>query len=133
MADGDRAGLALLRDQSAWVGVKRDGSTWSVCYVNNIIMNSDWTTRSTGNNTPTCANISSGGKIWLRLQADIAPGGSKSAKFYYSTDGSGFTQIGGSFSMNTAWQFFMGYRYGIFNFATTALGGSVKVVSFTSE
>jgi hypothetical protein len=32
--------------------------------------------------------------------------------------------------MNNAWQFFMGYRYGIFNYSTLALGGSVKVERF---
>ena len=132
MADGDRAGLALLRDQSAWVGVKRDGPEWSVCYANNMVMNGDWTTRTTGDMVA-CTAISAGAKIWLRLTADIAPGGSKKARFYYSTDGSGFRQIGGEFGMNTAWQFFMGYRYGIFNYATKGLGGSVQVDSFTSE
>jgi beta-xylosidase len=131
MADGDRAGLALLRDQSAWVGVRRDGSASQVCYVDGITMNTDWTTKATGS-YGVCATISPG-KIWLRLTADIAPGGTKTAKFYYSTNGTSFTQIGGSFSMNTAWQFFMGYRYGIFNHATKALGGLVNVVSFTSE
>jgi hypothetical protein len=35
--------------------------------------------------------------------------------------------------MNSDWQFFMGYRYGIFEYATKALGGSVRIVSFTSE
>ena len=32
--------------------------------------------------------------------------------------------------MDNSWQFFMGYRYAIFNYATQALGGSVKVSSF---
>lgn len=50
-----------------------------------------------------------------------------------STDGASFTEIGGTFAMNTDWQFFMGYRYGIFNFATKKLGGSIQVASFSSE
>jgi hypothetical protein len=33
--------------------------------------------------------------------------------------------------MNNAWQFFMGYRYGIFNYATSSLGGTVTVARFT--
>jgi len=32
--------------------------------------------------------------------------------------------------MNSSWEFFMGYRFGIFNFATSALGGSVVLKSF---
>lgn len=130
MADGDRAGLALLRDSSAWVGIKRDGSSYTVSFVNSITMNSDWTTANTGV-TPNSVSISAK-KVWLRIQADIRPGGTKNAQFYWSTDGSSFTQIGGSFAMKTEWQFFMGYRYGIFNYATKALGGSVVVNSFTS-
>jgi beta-xylosidase len=131
MADGDRAGLALLRDSSAWVGVKRDGSTYTVCFVNSITMNSDWTTQNTGV-TPASVSITSK-KVWLRITADIRPGGTKNAQFYWSTDGNSFTQIGGNFAMKTEWQFFMGYRYGIFNYGTKALGGSVVVNSFTSS
>jgi hypothetical protein len=33
--------------------------------------------------------------------------------------------------MNNSWEFFMGYRYGIFNYATSALGGAVTVKAFT--
>jgi hypothetical protein len=32
--------------------------------------------------------------------------------------------------MNNSWEFFMGYRFGIFNFATDAMGGVVTVKSF---
>jgi beta-xylosidase len=132
MADGDRAGLSLFRDRSAWVGVARDGSTNKIQYVTglNLGTGNGWPTQGTGSVSAT-ANLS-GTKVWLRLRADIAPGGSKSATFFWSTDGNTFTQIGGSFAMNTDWQFFMGYRYGIFEYATKSLGGSVKVVSFTS-
>jgi hypothetical protein len=35
--------------------------------------------------------------------------------------------------MTNAWQFFMGYRFAIFNYATQALGGSVGVSSFSLE
>jgi hypothetical protein len=32
--------------------------------------------------------------------------------------------------MANTWQFFTGYRFGVFNFATTKLGGEVTVKSF---
>ncbi len=38
---------------------------------------------------------------------------------------------GTPYTMGNAWQFFMGHRFGLFNYATTALGGSVTVESFT--
>jgi len=55
------------------------------------------------------------------------------AKFAYSTDGSNFTQLGTPFVMNAGYQYFTGYRFGIFNFATKALGGSIKVLSFENQ
>ncbi|WP_260479354.1 family 43 glycosylhydrolase [Kibdelosporangium aridum] len=38
--------------------------------------------------------------------------------------------VRGAFTLNNTWQFFMGYRYGIFNHATQALGGTVTVRRF---
>ena len=49
----------------------------------------------------------------------------------YSLDGKTFTPIGEPFVLNSEWMFFMGYRYGIFNYATQSLGGVVNVASFT--
>jgi beta-xylosidase len=131
MADGDRAGLSMLRDVSASIGVKQTGSTRELFMINGMTMNSNWGTASTGNEVATAAL--SGNQVWLRATADIAPGGSNSATFSYSTDGSTFTNLGDTLTMNTDWQFFMGYRFGIFNFATTALGGSVTVKSFEMQ
>ncbi|KAG8896211.1 hypothetical protein FRC00_006283, partial [Tulasnella sp. 408] len=128
MKDGDRAGLVLLRDSSAWVGVKRDSGAYTVCYTTGLTMNSDWSTLSTGTSSG-CVSIS-GGSIYLRITADIAPGGTQQATFFYSTNGSTFNSIGSAFSMNTDWHFFMGYRFGIFNYATSALGGYVNVPLF---
>jgi len=71
------------------------------------------------------------GKIWLRTAADIRPGADHTASFSYSTDGKNFKPIGEPYTLNNRWQFFMGYRYGIFNYATKQLGGEVKVASFT--
>jgi hypothetical protein len=44
--------------------------------------------------------------------------------------GAGGVTASGAFSMDNSWQFFMGYRYALFNFATQSVGGSVKVSSF---
>ncbi|KAG8951568.1 hypothetical protein FRC04_005854 [Tulasnella sp. 424] len=128
MKDGDRAGLVLLRDSSAWVGVKRDGGAYTVGYTTGLTMNSDWSTANTG--TTTSSVSISGGSIWLRVTADIQPGGTKQATFYYSTDGTNFNSIGSAFTMITSWEFFMGYRFGIFNYATSTLGGYVNVPLF---
>ncbi|GAA0402421.1 hypothetical protein GCM10009530_62960 [Microbispora corallina] len=128
MANGDRAGLAMLRDSSAWIGVRRDNGAYRVVMTNNLTMNGSWQTTSTGSEAASAAV--SGGRIWLRVNADIRPGSGRQARFSYSTDGTTFTTLGPAFTLNNAWQFFMGYRFGIFNYATQALGGSVTVRRF---
>jgi hypothetical protein len=71
-------------------------------------------------------------KIWLQAELDARPNGSRDANFSYSLDGYGYIQLGGTYKMYTGWAFFLGYRFGIFNYATKNLGGSVKVESFTT-
>jgi beta-xylosidase len=128
MANGDRAGLAMLRDSSAWIGVRRDNNTTRVVMTNGLTMGSNWVTTGTGAEQAGAAV--SGGRIWLRVNADIRPGSGRQARFSYSTDGTNFVSLGPAFTLNNAWQFFMGYRFGIFNYATQALGGSVTVNRF---
>jgi beta-xylosidase len=129
MADGDRAGLAMLRDRSAWIGVRKDDGVTRVSMTNGLTMSTNgWATTGTGTEAAG-ANVS-GGRIWLRVDADIHPGSGRTATFSYSTDGTTFTTLGPPFTLNNDWQFFMGYRFGIFDYATTALGGSVTVNRF---
>jgi beta-xylosidase len=129
MKDGDRAGLAIFRHTTAWIGVRRDSGTTRVSMVNGLALSkSGWNTTSTGSEVASAAIT--GDKIWLRAAADIHPGTGKQVKFSYSTDGTTFTPFGAAFTMDNSWEFFMGYRYAIFNYATQALGGTVKVQSF---
>jgi len=129
MANGDRAGLALLRDQSAWIGVRKDNGVTRVSMTNGLSMStSGWTTTGTGSEAAG-AGVS-GGTIWLRASANIQPGSGRTATFSYSTNGTTFTNLGPAFTLNNDWQFFMGYRFGLFNYATGALGGSVTVDRF---
>ncbi|WP_438016699.1 glycoside hydrolase 43 family protein [Sorangium sp. So ce315] len=129
MQDGDVAGLAALRDVSAWIGVKKANGATRVVMTNGVNMNTSWTTTSTGNEVAG-ADVS-GDKIWLRVEANVRTdaGGAK-ARFSYSTDGTRFTDLGNTLNMTKDWQYFLGYRFGIFNYATKSLGGSVKVASF---
>ncbi|KAG8782895.1 hypothetical protein FRC20_002708 [Serendipita sp. 405] len=127
MKDGDHAGLAMLRDQSAWVGVKRDNVTYTICMVTGINMDSSWNTIANG--TTSASLPISGGTIYLRITADIRPNVAQSI-FYYSTDGRSWSSIGSALAMTTTWEFFMGYRFAIFNYATSSLGGKVTVPWF---
>ena len=85
MANGDRAGLAMLRDSSAWIGVRRDNGVTRVSMTNGLTMDSNWNTTGTG--TEAASADLSGGRIWLRVNADIRPGTGRQARFSYSTDG----------------------------------------------
>ncbi|MCO5972300.1 hypothetical protein NDW01_28225 [Actinoallomurus sp. WRP6H-15] len=128
MKDGDRAGLALLRDSSGWIGVQRDNGGAKLVRMDGITMDTNWNTTSTG--TQVASTPVSGGHIWLRVNADIHPGAGRLGHFSYSTDGTHFTSFGPAFTMDDSWQFFMGYRYAIFNYATRSLGGTVTVRRF---
>lgn len=128
MRDGDRAGLALLRNASAWIGLKRDGGATRVVMVDGLTMDGNWNTTGTG--TERASASVSGGRLWLRANADIRPGASRPGTFSYSTDGVTFSRLGPAFAMGNDWRFFMGYRFALFNHATQALGGSVRVTRF---
>ncbi|KAL2799670.1 glycosyl hydrolase [Aspergillus keveii] len=129
MADGDRAGLSLLRQSSAWIGIVNQGGTNRISVTTGLEMGTDWDTISTGSELAS-APLVGGDQVWLRADAAVGPGTVKTGQFSYSLDGVEFVELGGSVALNSTWEFFMGYRFGIFNYATAELGGSVDVVSF---
>ena len=133
MVDGDICGLAAFRDQTAWIGITRTGSNYNVAAVQGLEQDSsnNWATLSDGTTVGTAAI--SVGKAWFRISLDSRTAGTHLANFSYSLDGSTFNQLGGPFTLDTPFNYFMGYRYGIFNFATEALGGSIEVLPFDNE
>lgn len=139
MKDGDHAGAVFFRDVAAYIGIHKDGSSSKLVMVNNLNLDSSWNTKSTGTVAATGPALdASTTDIWLRIQADITPAFSgttaqRTATFWYSTDGSKFTQLGSAFALTNTWQFFTGYRYGAFNHATKALGGQITVKSFEMQ
>ncbi len=129
MRNGDVAGLAVLRNRSAWIGIRKSGDNTRLLVTDNISMDEKWNTLSEGEET--LGQEISGGKIWLRVQANIHTdeGGGK-AEFFYSLDGVKFECLGDSFEMIRTWPFFLGYRFAIFNYATEALGGEITIERF---
>ncbi|MDA1361418.1 family 43 glycosylhydrolase [Glycomyces luteolus] len=128
MRDGDRTGLAMLRDASAWIGVRRDNGVLRAVMRDGLTMDSNWNTTGTGTERATADLCDT--RIWLRAKADIRPGSGRQAQFSYSTDGATFVPLGPNFTLNSNWTFFMGYRFAVFNHATQALGGAVTVKRF---
>lgn len=133
MKTGDRAGLAMLRDSSAYVAIINQGSSFRISQVSGLTMDSNWNPSSDGSEIAGVNLPSSTTHIWLRVAANINPSPSDTAEFAYSTDGKTFASIGSPYTLNNAWEFFMGYRYGIFNYATQSQGGSVVLNSFTID
>ncbi|KAH9208780.1 glycosyl hydrolase family 43 protein [Leptodontidium sp. 2 PMI_412] len=132
MADGDQAGLSAFRDQASYIGIHRAGGNYSINFVDGLLQNkTDWSTISNGTIMDT-VDISSKRKVWLRANIDARADGTKLATYEYSLDGNAFVGMKGAAALSTGWEIFMGYRFGIFNFATVGLGGSVKVLEFTN-
>ncbi|PKS12991.1 hypothetical protein jhhlp_000332 [Lomentospora prolificans] len=130
MADGDIFGFAAFRDRSAAIEVFREGDTYTLRARHNMTQeDSAWETVDQG--TVVASEVLNTTEIWLQVSLDARPSGSKEATFHYSLDGASFTALGGAYQLWTNWTYFMGYRYGIFNYATKALGGTIKVLSFT--
>ena len=112
LKDGDFAGLVLLAKNYGIVGVKSDGGT------NYLVMISAETNRPVElERVP--LNQSS---VYLKAECDFKDRTDK-ARFSYSLDGKAWKAIGGSLKMTYTLAHFMGYRFGLFNYATKETGG----------
>ncbi|KAF3052069.1 hypothetical protein E8E11_007632 [Didymella keratinophila] len=128
LKDGDRVGAVLFRDVVAYIGVHKSGSSSSLVMVNNLNLDNNWKTNSTGTVAATGPSLAANAEeVYLRIESDITPAfgtnTTRTTAFWYSLDGKSFNQLGKPFPMSNTWQFFTGYRFGVFNFATKALGG----------
>jgi beta-xylosidase len=134
MADGDVCGFAAFRDATTYIGIARNGSTLTISNVQGALQDptNGWATTTTGT-TVASASLPLGSTVWLRGTMQAAGSSAHGAWFEYSTDGHVFTALGGSYTLNQDFRYFIGYRWAIFNFATKALGGSISVSSFTQE
>lgn len=135
MLEGDRAGAAIFRDESAYIGVHNSKCGSRLVFVNDINMNLDWETVSRGNITERGPLVTNG-DIWLRVDADVTPAFRldpvREAGFSYSLDGQTWEQLG-SLVLHNRWEWFSGFRFAVFNFATAELGGSITVKSFENS
>lgn len=130
MKTGDLAGLAILRDWSALIGVSKEAEGAKLVMKDGMALDSKhWTADNKG--AVKQSAVVEGGIIWLRATADTRPGPGHKVSFSYSTDGTNFQNFGEPFVLSADWPFFMAYRFAIFNYATQSLGGKVSVTSFS--
>lgn len=112
MKDGDFAGLCLLQKNYGVVGVRVDGNKKSIVMIN-----------ATGGNPVEAATIPlNQKKVYFKAECDFTDR-KDVADFFYSLDGKTWTPIGTQLKMAYTLPHFMGYRFGLFNYATKSAGG----------
>lgn len=112
MKEGDFAGLSVLQKNYGMVGVKiRNGQK-------NIVQEATESSLAVElESIPLTTN-----NIYFKIDCDFT-NKKDEASFYYSMDGKHWNRIGGSLKMTYTIPHFMGYRFGIFNYATKNTGG----------
>jgi beta-xylosidase len=143
MKDGDCAGLTAFNGDSGVLTVKKSGKklTLEMSEQNVSLSNREKAVTKVDEKVIETIDITKlvnakQPKIWLRLDGDFRPGqrgsGHDAANFYYSFDGEQWEQIGTeNYRMIFDYRrFFMGSKFGIFNYATKKTGGYVDVDYF---
>lgn len=114
LKDGDVAGLIALQKRYGFVGVKMEENSKSV-----VMISAETENPIDLNNIPLESN-----KVFLKIDCDYKDRTDK-AYFYYSLNGEDWISIGEPLQMAYTLPHFMGYRFGLFSFATKTTGGFV--------
>ena len=114
MKDGDVAGLAALQKNYGFVGVKRAAGANTLVMVN----------AGTGTPAEVASVPLSQPTVHLKIGMDFRERADQ-ARFYYSLDGKQWQSIGDVVKMRYTIPHFMGYRFGLFHYATEQAGGVV--------
>lgn len=114
MKEGDFAGLALLQRKFGLIGVRYNNGTKSIVMVN----------AQSGRPVEAQSVPLKQKTVYLKAECDFRDK-TDLANFFYSLDGKTWTPIGSQLKMEYSMPHFMGYRYGLFNYATKTPGGYV--------
>ena len=133
MKDGDCAGLASFNGDSGVLTIKKQGKKLVLQMSEQKVSLTDREKAVTKVEEKLVESVElKQNKIWLRLDGDFQPRHGDAANFYYSLDGEQWTKIGTeNYRMQFDYRrFFMGTKFGIFNYATKKVGGYVDVDEF---
>lgn len=122
MKEGDFAGLALLQRRYGLAGVKYENGKKSI-----VMVSAESEKPKEVERIPLNQDI-----IYFKAECnfrDLAD----TATFYYSLDGKSWKTIGSKLKMSYTLPHFMGYRFGLFNYATKEAGGFVDFDFFRIE
>ncbi len=112
LKDGDCAGLALLQKRYGWVGVKAEGGVKAM-----VMVSAEREAPVEMQRVPL-----SQGVVWLKAECDFRNRADR-ARFFYSLDGQSWSALGGELKLAYTIPHFMGYRFGLFAYATREPGG----------
>ncbi|HUO06845.1 MAG TPA: glycoside hydrolase 43 family protein [Phycisphaerae bacterium] len=112
MKDGDFAGVVLLQKRYGMVGVKIDGNQRAI-----VMAGGENDSPSDVESVPLDRPI-----VYLKAECDFT-NKADTARFYYSLDGQSWRAIGHDLKMVYSLAHFVGYRFGLFNYATKTPGG----------
>ncbi|WP_273543958.1 hypothetical protein [Micromonospora fiedleri] len=118
MQDGDVAGISAYQRTYGYIAVTMEGGTRS------LVMRragGDGVIAFTSAPVPLRADV-----VYLRADVDFRDA-ADTASFAYSYDGSNWTRLGDTVPMRYDLAHFTGYRFALFNYATTEPGGHVDV------
>jgi beta-xylosidase len=122
MKDGDFAGLALLQRRYGLIGVQQKDGQKSIVMV------------SAETEKPVEIQRISLSQQTVYLKAECNFNDLKDiAHFFYSLDGKTWNPVGSSLKMSYTLPHFMGYRFGLFNYASREAGGFVDFDFFRIE
>lgn len=144
MKDGDCAGLTAFNGDSGVLTIKKEGKKLVLQMTEQKVSLTDREKAVTKveEKVVETVDLSTAFKsqasknksqiIYLRLDGDFQPRHGDAANFYYSLDGQQWTKIGTeNYRMQFDYRrFFMGSKFGIFNYATKKVGGYVDVDEF---
>lgn len=114
MKEGDFAGLCLLQKNYGLVGVKDSAGSKYIIMLN----------ASSGRPEQVATIPLNQNKVFFKAECDFTEK-KDTAHFSYSLDGKSWISIGTQLKMAYTLPHFMGYRFGLFNYATQQKGGYV--------
>lgn len=114
MKEGDIAGLSLLQKEYGLVAVKIENGAKKIVMMDAV----------KGVSKEIASVDLNQDKVYFKAECDFKNKADK-GKFYYSLDGKKWIGIGTTINMPYTIPHFMGYRFGLFNYATKNTGGYV--------
>ena len=114
MKEGDLAGLCLLQKEYGLIAVKIENGSKKIVMMDAV--------KGVPNEVASVALNQD--KVYFKAECDFKNKADK-GKFFYSLDGKNWIGIGNTIKLPYTLPHFMGYRFGLFNYATKNVGGFV--------